>query len=166
MSNLEKLAYLKGLMEGLNLDQDAKETKVLNAVVELLEDVCDSIEDLDETVDTVIDEIDEIDEDLGEVERIVYEIDDDEDDCGCGHHHHHHHDDEDDDDEDWDDDEPLFEAKCPNCDEDIPLTIDMLESESINCPKCGELLEFDFDEDEDSSADGHCDCGSDCEDKD
>ncbi|WP_099205346.1 CD1247 N-terminal domain-containing protein [Scatolibacter rhodanostii] len=155
MTNLERAAYVRGLMEGLELDPKAKETKVLNAMMELLEGICDSMEEIDETIDTVIDEMDEIDEDLGDVERAVYGIDDeDEDDCGCGHDHHHHHHHDDDEWDDVEDDETIFEATCPTCGELIPLTMDTLEEESIECPKCGETLEFDFDEDDED-----CDCG-------
>jgi hypothetical protein len=155
MTNLERASYVRGLMEGLDLDPKSKETKVLNAMMDLLEDLCDDVQEMDEAIDTVIDELDEIDEDLGDVEKIVYGIDDDEydeDDCGCGHDHHHHHDDE-----DFDDDEPIFEAKCPTCGKVIPLTMDMLEEDSIECPQCGEKLEFDFDEDEEADA-----CGDNC----
>ena len=125
MTNSERASYIRGLMDGLELDPNAKETKVLNAIVELLDDLCLSVEELDN--------------DLDELEEDYYElVDDDECGCGCGHHHHHG--------DDFDDAE--FEVTCPSCGDTIQLNDEMLEEGSIVCPGCGETLEFDFDDDE------------------
>lgn len=141
MTNSERASYIRGLMEGLELDPKAKETKVFNAMLELLDDLCASVEELEDGFDFLSEQVDEIDEDLGNVEEDFYGSDDD---CGCGHHHH---------------DDAEFEVTCPSCGETIQLTDEMLEEDSIICPSCGETLEFDFDDD-----DG-CDCGCCCEDK-
>lgn len=137
MTNSERASYIRGLMEGLELDPKAKETKVLNAMVELLDDLCVSVEELEDGFDLLSEQVDEIDEDLGNVEEDFYGL---EDDCGCGHHH-----------DDFDDAE--FEVTCPSCGDTIELTDDMLEEGGITCPGCGETLEFDFDDDDD------CCCG-------
>lgn len=140
MTNSERASYIRGLMEGLELDPKAKETKVLNAMLELLDDLCVSVEELEDGFDLLSEQVDEIDEDLGNVEEDFYGLEDDE--CGCGHHCHQ--------------DDAEFEVTCPSCGDTIQLTDDMLEEDSIVCPGCGETLEFDFDDDED------CGC-SDCE---
>ena len=44
MTNSERASYIRGLMDGLELDPAAKETKVFNAMVELLDDLCLSME--------------------------------------------------------------------------------------------------------------------------
>ena len=124
MTNSERASYIRGLMDGLELDPSAKETKVLNAIVELLDDLCLSVEELDEGLDELAEQVDEMDED--------------ECGCGCGHHHHHG--------DDFDDAE--FEVTCPSCGDTIQLNDEMLEEGSIVCPGCGETLEFDFDDDE------------------
>lgn len=140
MTNSERAAYIRGLMEGLELDPAAKETKVLNAMLELLDDLCVSVEELEDGFDLLSEQVDEIDEDLGSVEEEFYGLDDEDGcDCGCGHHH---------------DDEAEFEVTCPSCGDTIELTDDMLEEDSIVCPGCGETLEFDFDDECD------CDCCS------
>ncbi len=139
MTNSERASYIRGLMEGLELDPKAKETKVLNAVVELLDDLCLSVEELEDGFDLLSQQVDEIDEDLGNVEEDFYGL---EDDCGCGCHHHH-------------DDDAEFEVTCPSCGDTIQLTDDMLEQDSIICPGCGEKLEFDFDDDDEDD----CGCG-------
>lgn len=141
MTNSERASYIRGLMEGLELDPAAKETKVLNAMLELLDDICVSVEELEDGFDLLSEQVDEIDEDLGNVEEDFYGA---EDDCGCGCGHHH-------------DDEAEFEVTCPSCGDTIELTDDMLEDGGIVCPGCGETLEFDFDDDDD------CCCGGDDE---
>lgn len=140
MTNSERASYIRGLMEGLELDPAAKETKVLNAMLELLDDLCVSVEELEEGFDLLSEQVDEIDEDLGNVEEDFYG---DEDDCGCGCGHH--------------DDDAEFEVTCPSCGDTIELTDDMLEDGGIVCPGCGETLEFDFDDDDDCCC-GDCHC--------
>lgn len=127
MTNSERASYIRGLMDGLELDPNAKETKVLNAIVELLDDLCVTV--------------DEIDEDLGDLEEEYYGLDDDECGCGCGHHH-----------DEFDDAE--FEVTCPSCGDTIELNDAMLEEGSIVCPGCGETLEFDFDDEEEPEENG------------
>ncbi len=143
MTNSERAAYIRGLMEGLDLDPNAKETKLFNAVVDLLDDLCLSVEEMEDAYDELSGQVDEIDEDLGELEEAYYELDD-----------------EDFEDEDWDDeddDECYFEVTCPSCGDTIQLNGEMLEEGSMECPNCGENLEFDFDDEEEA-----CGCGEDC----
>ena len=159
MTTSEKVAYLKGLAEGMDIGKDNKEGKLLHAIIDILEDMALDIEDLNENALDLSEEIDELSDDLAAVEDIIYE---DEDDCCCCC------DDEDDDccccDDDYDDDcccedeEPLFfEVKCPACENEITIDEDVLELGAIPCPNCGANLEFEFDEDDD------CCC---CEDED
>ena len=56
----------------------------------------------------------------------------------------------DDEDDDEDDDE-LYEVVCPCCGDTICLNEGMLEEGSMNCPGCNELLEFDFDEEDEEA---------------
>ena len=132
MTVTEKVAYLKGLTEGLGLDTGTKEGKVLSAIVDTLDIIAVSLADVEENALALGDEIDEISEDLADVEKIVYG--EDEDDFA------------DDEDEDGD---TLYEVKCPTCNEEITVDGDVLSLGGIECPKCGEKLEFDFDGDED-----------------
>ena len=83
MDILEKCAYIKGLAEGLNIDNSKPEGKVLNAIIDLLSDITATIADMDDEVATLGDYIEEIDHDLGDVEEYLYE-EDDECECGCG----------------------------------------------------------------------------------
>lgn len=138
----EKVSYLKGLIDGLDITESTKEGKVIARIADILQDMALDIEDMQEQLEHVEEVVDVIDEDLGEVEKAVFEID--EDDCECD-------DDKDDYDDDFDDDD-LYEVTCPTCGDTVCVNEDMLEEGSINCPNCNELLEFDFDgDDEDDS---------------
>lgn len=87
MTITEKLAYIKGLCEGLKLDDSSKEGKILLAVVDLLGDVTEQVSENEgdinqifDELDRVYDEIDAIDEDLTDVEDALYDEDEDDDD--------------------------------------------------------------------------------------
>ena len=142
MTITEKVAYLRGLVEGMKLDEDKDEVKIINAIVDVLDDMALSVADLEDEVASVEEIVDEIDEDLGDLEDyIVDEFDDYCDgDCegcdGC------------DDYEDYDEDEDFFEVTCPSCNETITINGEILEEGGIECPNCGEQLEFDIDFDE------------------
>ena len=147
MTLSEKSAYLKGLMDGLNLDTEKAEGKMIASIVELLGDVTKRITDIEETTIAISDELDEIEEDLDAIEDYVMDMEDD-------------YDDYEDEDEDWDEDEDyeegfdfgdedsiIYEVQCA-CGEVINFDEDTLEDGAIPCPNCGENLEFSF-EDED-----------------
>ena len=78
MDALEKVAYLKGLLEGLNPDASKPETKLLSAIIDALDEFAQEIAELQENADRTDDYLDELDHDLGELEEEVYDIDDDE----------------------------------------------------------------------------------------
>ena len=144
MTITEKVAYVRGLMEGLDLDADKKEVKVLNAVIELLDDMAATVSELEEGYQDMADQLDEVDADLGDLEEEFY--------GGC---------DDDDDDEDLEDemDDCYYEVTCPSCQETICLSEDLIAEGKIDCPNCGETLEFDLDGIEEEES---CDCGCGC----
>ena len=145
MTVSEKAAYIKGLMEGMDMDTSKGEGKVLAAMANLLEDMALTIQDLEDENATLREYIEEIDEDLGAVEEDLYCDDDCDCDCCC--------DDDcdcdcccDDDDEccccdDDDDCCECLELECPVCGK--PVYIDEADVEKIDeleCPSCGKVL--------------------------
>lgn len=148
----EKAAYLKGLMEGLQLDTEKAEGKMIAAIVELLGDVTKKLTNVEDTTIAISDELDEIEEDLDAIEDFIMDEDDDD----------YDDDDYDDDYEDFDEDDydeegfdfgdedtTIYEVKCI-CGNVIAFDEETLEAGSIICDACGETLEFSFDdEDED-----------------
>ena len=77
MTLSEKSAYLKGLMEGMKLDTEANEGKLLAAIVDLLGDMAKTVSDVEETTLAISDELDEIEEDLDEVYDYLSEEEED-----------------------------------------------------------------------------------------
>ena len=112
MTLSEKSAYLKGLMDGLNLSKETPEGKMISGIVDLLQDMTSSISDLEENAIAVSDELDEIEDDLDAIEEFLMDEDDedeDEDDVV---------DFSDDDGEDFDyDEDTTYEVTCPKCGE-------------------------------------------------
>ena len=148
MTISEKSAYLKGLMDGLSLNTDADEGKMIAAIVDLLGDMAKRITDIEETTIAISDELDEIEEDLDAIEDFIMDEDDED------------FEDYEEDELDWEDDEDseegfdfgdeettIYEVECA-CGEIIDFDEEVLEQGSMICPNCGETLEFST-EDED-----------------
>lgn len=134
MDLTEKIAYIKGLAEGLALDENKAEVKVINAVIDLLDDIAYDLTDMEDLYDELSEQVDLIDQDLADVESELFDDEDLDDDYY-----------DDDDFEDYDDeDNPFYEVTCESCGEKINVSEDVLLEGEIECPNCGELLEFDF----------------------
>ncbi len=148
MTIYEKSAYLKGLMDGLNLDTEKAEGKMIAAMVDLLGDLSKRLKDVEETTIAISDELDEIEDDLDAIEDYILDEEDDED--------HDDYDEDEDYDEDFEDegfdfgdeDSTIYEVECA-CGNIINFDEEILEQGSILCDNCGEKLEFSFEDDED-----------------
>ena len=152
MTISEKSAYLKGLMDGLKLNTESDEGKMIAAIVDMLGDLARKVTDIEETTIAISDELDEIEEDLDAIEDFIMDSDDEE------------WDDEEEEDEEWEEDEEdygeegfdfgdedsiIYEVVCA-CGNVINFDEETLEQGSIVCENCGETLEFSLeDEDED-----------------
>lgn len=142
MKLTEKMSYLQGLFDGLEIDKSTKEGKILSQMTEVMSEMVLYIEDLQSQVDELTELCDILDEDLGEVEQDLYDCDEECGECdGC-------FDDDDDEDDDFgfDDEDELYEVTCPTCGDTILVDEGMIDEGSINCPNCNELLEFDYDD--------------------
>ena len=154
MTISEKSAYLKGLMEGLNLDTEKAEGKLIASIVELLGDITKKITDIEDTTIAISDELDEIEEDLDAIEDYI--LDEEDEDDYDDDYEDDYDDAFDDEDEEYeegfdfgDEDSIIYEVKCA-CGNIINFDEETLEEGSIVCDECGETLEFTFDdEDED-----------------
>ena len=119
----EKVAYLDGLMEGLNIHED-KYGKIFSAIVDALDVIAEEMSDHDDAIADLEENIDEIFENLDEYDDFLYG-------------------DEDDEEEDKFDDDDFFEIVCPNCGETIYFDQDMLDSpDGLICPNCNEPIEL------------------------
>lgn len=134
METTEALGYLKGLIDGLDLDDNKKETKIFKAIIDVLENLNDDVLDITEELDVVEEQLDDIDDDLASVEEAVY--DDDFDGCegcaGC----------------DGFEDAEEYEITCPACNAEFTVDEDTVLEGSFECPNCGEILNFEVEEED------------------
>lgn len=133
-----RASYLKGLADGMNLDAEKDEVKLLHAVIDLLDDVADELEMLDEEQGFITDKIDEMDDELDIIAEDLY------------------------DDFEEDDEDDLYTIICDGCGEEIDFAgseLDDIIAGEFECPNCGKTIELDL-EDLDCDCD---DCGCDCE---
>lgn len=134
MEITEKVAYLKGLAEGMELDTDKKEGKLLAAIIDVLDDMALEIEDLKDAQEELGDGLDAVSDDLEDVEDVVFgEDEDDEDEDEYEYEY-----------DEPDEDEDCYATTCPTCEETIYFDESVLEDGQVICPNCGEKLEFDL----------------------
>lgn len=147
----KKVAYLKGMAEGMNLQEDSMQNRLILRMLEALEEISEELEALEARQDEAEQYIDELDSDLGDVEEFLFGEEDEDDDCGCGHHHHHEEDDWDDDEceeEDEDDGIDFIEYECPHCKTSVYYDQEAFDLEEEHlCPECGKELFPTVDED-------------------
>lgn len=117
----EKVAYLKGLAEGLKLDTESNEGKLFAAIIDVLEDMADEIADMQDEMVDLEDGLDAVSDDLSEVEESLYELEDEDE-----------------------DEEDCFMTTCPECEEEVYFDESILEDGEVVCPNCGTKLEFDL----------------------
>lgn len=144
----ERVSYLRGLVDGLGIDKTTKDGKILDIIVDLLDDMAISIEDVEAANNELLEAADETDERLCDIEDYLYdEEDEDDDECDCC------------DCCDCEDCEDCYaEVECPGCGQVIELEEVLAEgADSIICPNCKEKIEIEWEDDEDE-----CDCGCCC----
>ena len=137
----EKVAYIKGLAEGLCLDENDKNGKILAAIIDLLGDMAEEIDAIEENSEYLENYIEELDEDLGMVEEDLYcgEDDDFDDEEDFDEFDDEELEDEDEEDEDENDDDEVFVITCPVCGDGVYLD-DTMDLDDIKCPSCGAII--------------------------
>lgn len=138
MSNIsDRVAYLKGLAEGMKLSDETNEGKLLLKMLDALEAMAEEIAALRTDYDELDEYVESIDDDLADMEDYLFD-DEDEDEADL-----------DDEDEDEDDDQ-VVTYTCPHCGNEVTFEIDGFDFEEDNlCPSCGKPL-FPTDGDEDA----------------
>ena len=142
MEITEKVAYLKGLMEGMKIDTETNEGKILSAMVDILEDIGLELEDPWNAQGELEDGLDVVSDDLEDIENIVYDEDDEDESFDDEYYE-----------DDAEDDEDCYATTCPTCEETIYFDESVLEDGEVICPNCGEKLEFDMSSLEEDSDD-------------
>lgn len=145
----EKAAYLRGLIEGLGIDETTKEGKVIKAMSELLGELAEAVDGIDEDVTRAYDQINDLSEELEDLEADLYEDDEEADEDEAD-------DAEAEEDEDDNTDvasEPYYEVACPACGETVYVSEDDLDAGEANCAHCGVTFEVALEGDEDEAKD-------------
>lgn len=120
MTVTEKVAYLKGLVEGSELKLEKKGEKILDLVLEVLGDLASSVTEIDEDVSVLYDDIEDLNDSLSDLGSLLL--------------------DEEDEDGDF-----MYELQCDKCGEKFNIGEDILLQDEVVCPACGEHIEFEFD---------------------
>jgi len=127
MTVTEKVAYLKGLMEGLDFQADTKEGKIIKLMADILEDLALGLTETQDDIDDINEYLEAVDEDLTNVEEELFG-DCEDDDCCC---------------EDCEDceeeDDDCYEVECPHCKE-IVCFEEEPEADSFPCPACSKPI--------------------------
>ena len=130
MNNLsDRVSYLKGLAEGLKLDTEKSEGKLIEKILEVLADISAEIASIREDHDDLSSYVEAIDNDLSDLEDAVLEDDDSD------------FSDEDEGDDEEEDDDGLVEYTCPHCGEEMTFEVDSFDfDEDYLCPNCHQPL--------------------------
>ena len=121
---LQKVAYLQGLADGLELE-DSKEGRLIKEMLTVLDAMTDYIGALDEQIEDMEDYLESLDSDLADVEEEVFEFDDEDDD--------------------------MVDVECPNCHEQVCFDSSILYDDDlieVTCPNCGAVVFVNDEEDE------------------
>lgn len=130
MTISEKVAYLKGLAEGLDLDTGkSKEAKLISVMIGILEEIGLELDSIGEVVDELGEELDAVSDDLSDVEEVVFDEGDEDF---------------------YDEDEDFFEVECPSCGEDLVIDAAVLESGVVECPGCHDKFALDLTDEEEA----------------
>ena len=124
MEITEKVAYLKGLAEGMELDTEKKEGKLLAAIIDVLDDIALEIADMKADQEELYDGLDAVSDDLEDVEDAVFGEDDEDEEDVYEY-------------EEPEEDEDCYATTCPTCEETIYFDESVLEDGEVICPNCG-----------------------------
>jgi len=140
MSNLtDRAAYLRGLADGMGLDKEKNENKLLLEMLNLMDEMAQKICELDEDVGEMEAYVEDLDADLADIEDALFG--DEDEDCDCCH----------DDDCDCEECEEFEELAfdCPYCGKAVLLkAADIDYDESPVCEHCGKPFFTDVEDDE------------------
>lgn len=124
-----RTSYLRGLADGMDIDKEKAENKLLLEMLSVMEEIAEKLQELDQDVDELDEYVASMDDDLSEVEDLLFE-DDGEDDEDL---------------EELDEDDEV-EVNCPHCGEEFVIKAgDIGRDGDVLCPACGKNI---VDEDE------------------
>ena len=150
MSNLtDRASFLRGLAQGMQLNKESNEGKLLTEIIDVLGEMAKEMEKLQEAYDELNEYVESIDDDLADMEEVLFgeegEDGDDED-----------IDDDDDDEDDDEEDGETISYACPHCGHELQFNAgDVDFDEDVICPACKKPVfpEFEPEDDDDEDDD-------------
>ena len=151
MGIAEKLGYVRGLADGLDIKDTTPEGRLLLAIVDLLGEMAEQVlevglrvHDIEEGVDDLITDVygDETDDGESRIRMFPGGLND------------FTNDDDDDDDEDGGHTEEGGDPRCVSCGCPIGITPENLRTGSVTCPSCNQQMTLEIE-----GEDGPCGCG-------
>lgn len=112
----ERVAYLQGLTQGLDIGGQSSEGKLLINIIDVLGEIAEEITNMHMVQEDLETYVENMDEDLSDLEEEVYEDVADDD---------------------------LIEVKCPTCNETVSFESDILHDDDeveVSCPHCGDTV--------------------------
>ena len=152
MGITENAAYLKGLAEGMNIDKESNEGKLIVKMLDVISEMSERINTLEILNEDLYEYMEQMAEDIVAIEDDLYLEDEDD----LDEYEDYSDLNDDDDDFSFDDEEEYYEVECPSCGEKICFT-EELDTENMVCPACGNkigAIEF---------CDGDCSSCDDCD---
>lgn len=110
----EKVAYLHGLAQGLDVNEQTKEGKLMLNMLKVLDVVAEEFDEVYEAQEELAEYVESIDEDLNSLEENFY-----------------------------DDAKDTVEVECPECHEIVTFAEDVLDDDEpveVTCPSCGSVV--------------------------
>ncbi len=131
MTLKEKASYVKGLVEGFDLDKDKKENKALLAIVDLLDDISESTLELENRMDDAVDQVEDMADEMEEISRRICRCHGED---SCGFHGE----------SDSSDDDFFYDVACPYCNTTVCLPESRIIDDSFSCPSCGQEIKIEI----------------------
>ena len=121
MSVTEKLGYLRGLADGLQLDgtTGSREERLIAALIAAVEELADQVSENEEHGKSLAAQIEDLSESLDAVSSLVLDGLEDEE-------------------------QVEYELSCPNCDKPLVIGAEDLSTGEITCPHCAQRFEIDL----------------------
>jgi hypothetical protein len=109
----ERVSYLQGLSEGLNITEGSPQGKIISGILNVMNEMADEITDMQKDFEELREYIQSVDDDLLDLEESVL------------------------------DDDDYLELECRTCGEQLYIESDIMDEEDIievTCPSCNEVV--------------------------
>ncbi len=122
----DRTSYLHGLAEGLGIDREKNENKLMLEMLTVMEEMAQKIVELDGDIDELDEYVASMENDLSDVEDALFADDEDDDDDEA--------------DEELDEDEEV-EVNCPHCGKEFTIRAGQINfDDDVLCPACGKSI--------------------------